>query len=79
MVSNLDLQLRQQSSLAFMLGQDLQQCESQHADGIAVLKAGELLLQDLTDAVEMGRCRSPGRVHHLTQLLVQLVAFLLVP
>ena len=62
-----------------MIGQDLHQCESQHAGEVAVLMPLELLLQDLTDAVEMNRYRSHGGVHHLPQLLVQLVAFLLVP
>ena len=73
-VGDLDLQVRQQAALAFMLGHEFEEGESQHAGDAAVLELFRLISQDLADAVEMTGNRALLHGERLAELIHQLSA-----
>ena len=73
-VVDLDLQVRQQAALAFMLGHELEKGESKHAGDAAVEELFRLISQDLADAVEMTGNRALILGERLSELIHQLSA-----
>ena len=71
---DLDLQVRQQAALAFMLGHELEKGESKHAGDAAVHELFRLISQDLADAVEMTGNRALLLCERLAELIHQLSA-----